>query len=396
MQHDRVELAFYDQEVSEWVDWMKSNLASGGIDLPSEETCVSFAAQSVRVAEKVQRISSHLPRSLRTTLIEAAVLHQCWTRQVKTRRRNKQIAGQASQTPIPSLDALAVIERHRANAYTVEASDGHRYRVNLPLPGREKTLGTEALCLEIAREIGLPTPSACLIFMNKQMAMRAGILRDCRATCLSSGMFCPLADKLCCHGVREVPCVETGETGRPNLPIGPRAFKDMVGRIVFDVWVLNALAEAPAFRDMRGRAEPVFAEFGHCLMDADWPRFVSAHCRERVPDVKSAERIRSHQQLDVWIRRIEEVDLEATFEHVIKLPSYWYGNRPLLLSAVVTKLDQRRGDLPGIIRHLIKTGYFRGIPKVMHGIEGTSSASISGGLNVRNFRLSGCKRRLVH
>jgi hypothetical protein len=376
---------------------MRSNLPDGRIDLPSEETCVSFAAKSVSVAEHVRQICGHLPRSLRTTLIESAILHQCWKRQMGMRRRNRQTACDVSKTPIPVLDAVAIAQRRSANVYTVEASDEHLYRVSSPLPGRGRTLATEVLSLESAREIGLPVPPASLIFLNRGMAARAGISRDCRATCLSTEMFCPSGDRLCCLGVREFEHVQIAENGEPKLPLGPKAFRNMVGRMVFDLWVLNAVAEAPAFQNVKGRAEPVFGEFRHCLMDADWPKFVRASSRERVPHAGLAGRIRAYQQLEVWIRCVEEVHLEAILERVVKLPSYWYDNQPLLVSAVVTKLDERRRDLRGIIHHLVKAGCFPGIPKaVQRAAEAPTPARVSGSThNVREFSSSAGKRRLV-
>ncbi len=83
-----VGVGFKLREFYDWVDWMKRDLAGSGVDLPSEEMCVLFAASSVRLADGIQRIYSHVPASVRSMLIQAAILHQCWTRQVKFRPKD--------------------------------------------------------------------------------------------------------------------------------------------------------------------------------------------------------------------------------------------------------------------------------------------------------------------
>lgn len=385
MRGNRIKFELYEQETSDWADWIKSNLPFVGIDAPSEEVCLLIAAKSVGLAQQVLRISKHLPASLRTTLIEAAILHQCWKRQVELHKRKSRIVGSAHQLVIPHLDAVAILHRHSSVAYTVEASDSHRYLVTFPLRGNETTLATQVLCGQVAREIGLPIRPSSLIFLGKRIALNAGIRSDCHISCLSKETFCPLADRLCCLGSRECEVLEIKESGRPDLPLSPKTFHHMVGRMVFDYWVLNSVSEVPTFRNVSGRAEPIFGEFSHCLMGGDWPDFLRATIREQVPRSELVSRIRSYQQLEAWIRRIEDVNLDSVAELVVKLPSYWYGGRPTLLSSVIAKLGERRRDLRGVIHHLVRKGHFPNLSKAAQW-EGVLAAQTSVLGEIRNVR----------
>jgi len=373
---------------------MKTNLPLGGMDLPSEETCVRFAARSVWIAERVRRICRHFSPSLRATLIQAGLLHQCWARQVKLRTNGGRSAPLVS--PLPRVDALAITQRHSAGVYSVECSDEQQYRVILPLSGKETALATQLLCLETAHGMGLPVSPVSLILLNRGIAANAGIQRDCRTTCLSKDAFCPCGQVLCCLGIREFEKVKVGPDGRPKLPLSPRAVRYTVGRMVFDLLVLNTIPEVPAFRNVNGRAEPLFGDFGHSLLDADWPRFLRATYRERVPLPQVSTKIRSFEQLEVWIRRVDQVNLDAISEPVFKLPSYWYNNRPTLVSAIVSKLSERRRDLRGIIHYLVKSGHFPGIQKSMHREQPANLQELSSNVhNLTEFRLLPRERRLV-
>lgn len=60
---------------------MRRELASGGIDLPSAETSVLFAARSVHLAERVHLICHHLPSASEPCSLKLHFCILCWTRQ---------------------------------------------------------------------------------------------------------------------------------------------------------------------------------------------------------------------------------------------------------------------------------------------------------------------------
>jgi hypothetical protein len=347
------------REFSDWVEWIKCNLASGGVDLPSEETCVLFAAASVQLANRVHRVCGHLPTSLRALLIQAAILHQCWTREVGLRVRQRPIAALGPKAPI--LDALDLVRKSRSSEYRAVASDGHRYTIKFPMPvGREMALATEVICFGLATEMGLPVPPVSLVRVDTEMAARAGVLRDWDSDALSSvdGI-----DTLSCFGVREIAEVEMGERGKLHLPMSSRTSRWLAGATVFHILTLNAIFEKQVFCGLKGRAEPIFRDFSHCLMDTDWVRFKKATYREPVAYAAPASKVKSYEQLEVWVRRIEQIDLQRICELVVKLPGNWYQNKPMSVAATIEKLGERILDLRRSILHLINTGYFTGIQK---------------------------------
>src|SRR5919109_103912 len=133
-------------QISQWFDWMKCELPPGGIDLPSEETCVLFAASSVRLAERVRRLCRHLPSRLGALLIQAAILHQCWNRQHQLHNKFKEIAGQARTARVDQ--AVKFVRRLSRDEYLVQAGDGNEYIVKFPRSDCETSLATEAICVE--------------------------------------------------------------------------------------------------------------------------------------------------------------------------------------------------------------------------------------------------------
>jgi len=347
-----IELALYSRESSEWVEWMKNSLVAGGIDLPSEETCLLFAGKAVRMAEQVRRVCKHQPRSLRSKLIQAGILHQCLMRQLELRAKSRP----ASFLKLPALDLVDFVQKHGSMEYTFEATDGHRYRVNFGIKQRQAALATQVICLELARQMLVPVRPAGLMFVSRSLATRAGVLRNC--ACLSHNLFCRCGDMLCCFGVREIEHIEVDGDGNPIAPYGPKAFSQMTGRLVFDILVLNTFWEKPVFVNADRSASPIFADFSHCLMDTDWPRFLVATKREPPIYTHWADKIKRYEQLDCWIKRAEQIDLQQICEIAMKLPAYWYCNQPGLVVAVIEKLAERVRDLRGILHNLVKNGYF--------------------------------------
>jgi hypothetical protein len=366
---------------------MKTQLPLGGVDVPSEENCELFAAESVVIADRLLGHCDDAPRFRRSNLIQAVLLHRCWAREVELRSNNKHIA--IARPDLPELEAVAMLQRHSATCFTTEASDGHRYRVNLPSPTRETVIATELLCLEFARRMGLPVRPGALIHFNRREAVNAGVVQQ-----YGSPFFLhQTRDHFDCFGLRECEAVETHENGKLKLPLSKKAFRWFAGRLVFDLLVLNSVPEDTAFRNVNGRAEPFYGKFEHGLLDADWHRYAHAPNRARPFDSNFASRIKSHRQLDVWIERAQHVDLDAISELVVKQPAWWYGCKPRLMLTVIEQLDDRRRELRGIVHHLVRTGYFRSIAK--HIARVGEAATVENDGRVLQIRSSWHKRSLA-
>jgi hypothetical protein len=356
------------REFSDWLDWMQRDLVLGGIDLPSEETCVLFAASAVRLAERLRPLCRHLPARLRTLLIQGAILHQCWNRQVTLHIRRK--PSSAMVQLLPALEALDFVRKYNNHEHVMECGDGHRYLVRFPEPDRDTGLATELICLEVARDMGLPVPHASLVLVSRELASRAGILHNCRASELSNNVFS-------CLGLRvDAEDLVLDESGRPELAMSPRSVRFMRGALVFDILTLNSISAGPIFRSFDGRAEPIFRDYRHCLMDSDGKRFLKTTYREPVRRVSISDSVKSYEQLEVWVRRAEHIDLQRIWGLAFKMPAEWYGYNPMLITSVLEKLDQRIQDLRRSILFLIKGSRFPGIPKASDMVSPLSISRI--------------------
>src|SRR2546427_13093473 len=104
-----------DAEMSEWFDWIKTALPPGGVELPSEETSVLFIAKSLRLADRIRPMCRHFSDRMRCLLIEAAILHQCWSRQRKLQDKVKAGAPYRS-AGLPIVVAIRHIRRMKGEA----------------------------------------------------------------------------------------------------------------------------------------------------------------------------------------------------------------------------------------------------------------------------------------
>ncbi len=346
-------------QFSDWADWIKRELAVSGVDVPSDEMCVLFAASSVRLADRIHEIYSHVPRSLRTRMIQAAILHQCWAHQMKFRQKIGERDGMA--TGIPALDALDLDGTSTSTEPTVIAADGHSYRVRFPQRApRDMELVTEVICFLLAEEMGLRVPPIRAVRVKPHIAARLGVLGDAR---VRGGLNSPGSTDFCCLGLRRVGEVEVDHQGKPPLPLGPRGATCIAGVVTFHVLTLSAISEKRVFQCSNGRAEPILTDFRHCLMNANWPRFQRASYRERVAYSTSAQSVKSYKQLEAWVQRAGRVSMERICETVVKLPGDWYQSNPMAVVGVLEKLRERAVDLRRTILDLIHTGFFVGIEK---------------------------------
>ena len=122
-------------EISEWFDWMRTNMAGGGIDLPCEEVAVSFAGHALRLRDRIRQVYHHLPSSLEDRLIGSAIVYQCWKLQqdsqlsarwpgagrvgpllaVEAKRYIRQIGGQWGYHLVEARDEFQFVLRFQAD-----------------------------------------------------------------------------------------------------------------------------------------------------------------------------------------------------------------------------------------------------------------------------------------
>jgi hypothetical protein len=340
-------------EISEWLNWMRSELPAGGVELPGEDTSDLFATSAVRLAHRVRNLCMHLPASLRTKLIEAAILHQCWKHRVNLQKKLRAICIDSRAIGIGQ--AVTLIRGRPDGECLMEAADGCKYVVKFPRCYGETALATEIICLTLAKQMGLPVPTASVIVVSHNLARNSGLMGDRWSRLRSKDSFfrC-LGLKLHFEELRV-------ENGKPQIAFSQKTRRYLIGKLVFDILTLNLARRAPAFRDLKGHAEPVFMDQARCLADADWPRFLRAHYNEPLTLERTVDKVRSFEQLQPWIRRARNIDFDPIWELVFNLPAEWYGEQRMLITSVLRKLDDRARSLRRSIFYLIEAGSFPNI-----------------------------------
>jgi hypothetical protein len=357
LRHDEISTDIIElREMPDWVRWMRDELARTGNDLPTPETCMDFVQAAIRLAQRVRKATGHLPTSLRNHLIEAAILHQCWKRQTLSRKGDRRV--QVSR--IATLDALEFVQHTAGNNYLMTTADGNEYEVKFPSPQREFALATEVAFSAVAQLMGISVPPFAVVSVDVELAARAGI-RGNQSKSKFWGGTLDSSRALLCLGLRSEDILSLDGTGRSGFPPHSNTFGSLIGISLLNVLALNTIQQRQSFKNLNGRAEVVFTDFSHCALGADWGRFTEAKNKGPIPCAPLNQKIRSYEQLEPWIRRAEQADLDQVCELLIKLPACWYGNRPAMAVAIVEKLRHRIANLRPIILNLIESGYFQNI-----------------------------------
>src|SRR5215470_19339958 len=99
--------------ISDWVDWMARAFDCPGFEVPREETRVLLCATAVRLVERMRPAFRHLPTVWKDRLVQAAILHQYWTRLSETRTSDA-----TNFSPrLPAVQAKEMLRRHSTNCY---------------------------------------------------------------------------------------------------------------------------------------------------------------------------------------------------------------------------------------------------------------------------------------
>lgn len=352
MRHDVWDLEPELREISEWADWIERELVPAGIDVPGAPTCFKFSASSIRFANDLKRVYRHLPNALRSKLIEASILHQCWRRSAELTGKNRALpSGRCGLPVVEGREFLATADGgHRL----ILASDGHEYAVRFPRRENGSALATEAICFEIARALALPTAPLALVEVNDRLAALAGfpIMRpECSTQRRGTVESQP------CLGVRKIPSIPTDDDGQPSRPYSAKSRRFLVGAAVLQILTADVVVKEPCFVGRNGYAEPVFSDFSHSLCGADWNRFLSEDfAPESIGD--RVRWVRTYAQLEYWVAKVERLDAERICEAAVKLPPTWYGMKPLMMVRVIQTLSIRATNLRHTVVRLMEAGFF--------------------------------------
>ncbi len=273
----------------------------------------------------------------------------CWTRQRKL-GQGLQINAQGSRG-LKVHEGVKFVGRWNGENL-MQVSDGKQYVVKFPRSDADTALGTEIICIELARLMGLSVPTTCVVLVTRELAREAGIVVGGWPRYVSKGGILSGLGLL----------VAPGQDERPKASLSQNNLRFLAGELVFNILVLNLMHESPKFRMVRGHTELVFLYSSYCMMDANWSRFVKASYKDWIPlPLSAVQNITSSDQLESWVGRAQGVDVNRLWELAFSLPVDWYGEHRIVLSSVLRKLDARTESLLESIRYFVQQGYFPNI-----------------------------------
>lgn len=343
-------------EFSEWFDWMRRELPLGGIELPHEETAVSFAGHALQLRDRVRSIYLHLPVPLGNRLVESAIVYQCWKLQRDSRAKSKWPETNRANHLLP-VEAVRYIRQigERWGYHLVQGGDGFNYIITVPSGFSNETVpATEIVCNRLAKLLGLSVPDARVVIIYAELLRRGHDTRPGRAH------RDPRRTPEFCAGFRQSSPPVAHASDHKGLPLTARNRRDLIGALVFDIWTLNMYARdwAAAFSGVTGRTECTLVDDSGGLSGSDWGPFLNSTYQSLPAPQVIAAKVTRWAQLEPWLRRVRGLDMNPIWELVFQMPALWYGGRRQGLTNVLDKLSMRQWDLPRAVHHFIQAGYF--------------------------------------
>ena len=353
---ESVEDVAYEVELSEWFDWMRREITQGGIDLPTEETSVLFAARAMQLSSRLRGIYRHIHDSLEHKLVQSAIVFQCWELQKQLRLKSPR---RRTCRNLRSVDAVRIVGSigRTGRHLLVLASDGFQYVITLCSGScKDTTPATELICNELARIVGLRVPGVAVVTLNAKLAGSAHAL-----WAEWPQRRHPLSPEVCC-GFRYLDSTPQSHFGfaAEEVPPSHRTVQHLIGALLFDIWTLNLTpgGSVEAFDTVTGRNESVSVGHRGCLMDANWSAFLASTNDTLASQQGIAARVYQWKQLEPWLRKIQAPDMNPIWELAFQMPPSWYGGRGPVLARVLEKLAERNLNLRQSVHLYFHSGYF--------------------------------------
>jgi hypothetical protein len=334
-----------DSELITWLDWIKDELPKGGIGFHGEDTALLVAVKSIHFAQRLHRIYGHLPGSLKTLLVQAAILHQWWITNAENSSLRK-----AHQFPV--VESSKYLKRLGENSFLVQSLDSRTWEITFARSDLGASIASEVFTTEVARMIGLPTRELAIISVNRHLATGMGIAgkgwpryfsRDSSFRCLGR-----------LHNADRI------EERRSAIRANPKVTRLLCGILSLDI-LMQSSVERSDSHSILTNGEPLFPYKGS-LMNGNWNSFIRSDDYQSVNSQLSSI-VTSSQQLETWIRRIRNVDFDRLWKIAFDMPPEWYGDQRSLMARTLLKLEERTTNLHQIIRALIHKGCFPNISR---------------------------------
>lgn len=372
-----IERALELAEVSEWLDWMRTELAAGGMDLPNEERSVLFAVNSLRYADRIRTLCYHLPDALRSKLIQAGILYQCWRRQRELHQEwRSAVPLQRWQLQImPAVRHIRQLDDDGKHLF--EAADGFHYVATcVARRDRKYAPATHYLCAELARRLGLPVPRAVALAVDKSLLTKleeamGGLRRHSKTQLFMAVRSAASPLEIAAQSHPEPAYANGNNSGKAKIRKRHAGYR--MGGLIFNILTLN-LSPKPPVPPAAEPQELVLMDQSHCLMDANWNSFLSAGYNEPLLPEWGAVEVRAWASIQPWLGRLDRLDVHPLWEVAFQLPPEWYADDRVLITRVLEKLASRCWDVRRTICYLAQAGYFPNLNKEFDGMGEPKSA----------------------
>src|SRR5258708_9940305 len=273
-------------EISEWFDWMRSDIEEGGIRLQDEETSTLFALKALHLSARLRGTYRHLPANLAITLVKSAIIYQCWELEKNSRRHNTRWPRQHRTQPLPLIEATRYLcSGENDEHHIVEASDGSRYMITVPAVHGflvNSTAATEFLYNQLARMMGFAVQDVAAVSFG------AKVLKEMRDG--NPGMKVGRRNAPYC-GFKQVSGALLEESPPHTFAQrGGDPFRQcVIGAFVLDIWTLNLAPRhwTPALNARNGCFQATLVGNHKCFSGSDWSVFLQSGL-ESLPAMQTA------------------------------------------------------------------------------------------------------------
>lgn len=134
---------------------------------------------------------------------------------------------------------------------------------------------------------------------------------------------------------------------------------------MFDIWTLNVRPRhiTSTFSAVSSKVESVLVDHSHCLMDANWRNYSNSSRHTLPASQESGLGVKRWEQLEPWLQRIQNLDMNPLWELSFQMPPNWYGGSMSDLANVLNKLQVRGTDIRQSVHQYIHAGYLPNIKK---------------------------------
>jgi hypothetical protein len=245
-----------------------------------------------------------------------------------------------------------------AQSHLMRCSDGGYYVVKFQNnPQGTRTLTNELLATLLAKRLGLPVPKPAIVEVHPQMVRFSEELvieqRHRSVPCQPGLCFGSLyGNGETFPGSPKDPCTYFPESQPNNI----QNISEFLGMLVFDRWTGNTDPRQTILVPAESNHRSIYRSYralmidqGLCFNGARW-NFPDVPKLGLYPRRTVYANVRGMEAFELWLNRLDRCVNREVLDQVAKeIPPEWYGGDSGSLARLLTKLDERRRSIRGLL-----------------------------------------------